>query len=110
MAALVGTAAIGVQLSRFGAGTHDALARACGAAAFAAWMKRLYQGEILLARLPLDARRDIDESGAGQHDGLADGVGGEPTRQGEGRFRGCERAPVEGDAVAAGERGPGRRF
>src|SRR6185369_10954429 len=41
MAALIGTAAIGVQLSRFGAGTHEALARTRGAAAFAAWMKRL---------------------------------------------------------------------
>ena len=73
-------------------------------------MKRLTRVEILLAGFPLDARRDIDQSGAGQQDGLADGVGGEPTGQGEGRFRGRERAPVEDDAVAAGEHGPGRRF
>ena len=36
MAALVRAAAIGVQLTLFGARAHEALARACGAADFAA--------------------------------------------------------------------------
>ena len=103
MAALVGTAAIGVQRIWFGACAHEAMARVCEAADFAARMKFLTSS----ASLSPGARSTPEETSTraapvarwprrpfrGQ-------AAGERERRGEA----FERQPIEGDAVAAGKR------